>query len=159
MEKRSDRHIRDLVAHTAFKGLDANEIGCARISVMAGAIAPFKGPNTDAQDQPPPFFHIRLATHGRSIQMGQQRPRRPRNANSDLPLGTDIARPAQSVRVQCPTRLIRCSEFRNFRPPMRRVPQQSRSRCATSRSRSAWSEGPRHHSRVPFAWSPHRRRR
>ncbi len=32
MEKRSDRHIRDLVAHTAFKGLDANEIGCARIS-------------------------------------------------------------------------------------------------------------------------------
>ena len=36
MEKRSDRHIRDLVAHTAFKGLDANEIGCARISVMAG---------------------------------------------------------------------------------------------------------------------------
>jgi hypothetical protein len=24
------------VAHTAFKGLDANEIGCARISVMAG---------------------------------------------------------------------------------------------------------------------------
>ena len=37
MEKRSDRHIRDLVAHTAFKGLDANEIGCARISVMAGS--------------------------------------------------------------------------------------------------------------------------
>jgi hypothetical protein len=34
MEKRSDRHIRDLVAHTAFKGLDANEIGCARIGVM-----------------------------------------------------------------------------------------------------------------------------
>jgi len=33
MEKRSDRRIRDLVAHTAFKGLDANEIGCARISV------------------------------------------------------------------------------------------------------------------------------
>ena len=31
-----DRHIRNLVAHTAFKGLDANEIGCARISVMAG---------------------------------------------------------------------------------------------------------------------------
>ena len=36
MEKRSDRHIRDLVAHTAFKGLDANEIGYARIFVMAG---------------------------------------------------------------------------------------------------------------------------
>ena len=37
MEKRSDRRIRDLVAHTAFKGLDANEIGCAGISVMAGS--------------------------------------------------------------------------------------------------------------------------
>src|SRR5450830_1774500 len=37
MEKRSDRHIRDLVAHTAFQGLDANEIGCARISMMAGS--------------------------------------------------------------------------------------------------------------------------
>ena len=35
MEKRSDRRIRDLVAHTAFKGLDDNEIGCARISMMA----------------------------------------------------------------------------------------------------------------------------
>ena len=44
MEKRSDRHIRDLVAHTAFKGLDANEIGCARISMMARSTnAPFKG--------------------------------------------------------------------------------------------------------------------
>jgi hypothetical protein len=73
MEKRSDRHIRDLVAHTAFKGLDANEIGCARISVMAGAIAPFKGPNTDEQDQLSPGRHIRLATHGRSIQMCQHR--------------------------------------------------------------------------------------
>jgi len=37
MEKRSDRHTRDLVAHTAFKGPDANEIRCARISVMAGS--------------------------------------------------------------------------------------------------------------------------
>ncbi len=44
MEKRSDRHIRNLVAHTAFKGLDANEIGCARISVMAGGqLLPSKG--------------------------------------------------------------------------------------------------------------------
>jgi hypothetical protein len=30
-----------------------------------------QGPDTDAHDQPPPFIHIRLATHGRSIQMGQ----------------------------------------------------------------------------------------
>jgi hypothetical protein len=31
-----------------------------------------QGPDTDAQDQPPPFTQIRLATHGRSIQMGQK---------------------------------------------------------------------------------------
>jgi hypothetical protein len=35
MEKRSHRRIRDLVAHPAFQGLDANEIGCVRISMMA----------------------------------------------------------------------------------------------------------------------------
>jgi len=28
-----------------------------------------QGPDTEAQDQPPPFIHIRLATHGRSIQV------------------------------------------------------------------------------------------
>src|SRR4029077_3145058 len=33
--KRSHRRIRDLVALPAFQGLDANEIGCARISMMA----------------------------------------------------------------------------------------------------------------------------
>jgi hypothetical protein len=44
MEKRSHRRIRDLVAHTAFKGLVANEIGCARISMMAGSkTLPSKG--------------------------------------------------------------------------------------------------------------------
>jgi hypothetical protein len=31
-----------------------------------------QGPDTDAQDQPPPFTHIRLAPHGRSIQLGQK---------------------------------------------------------------------------------------
>src|SRR6476620_737658 len=35
MEKRSRRHIRDLVALAAFQGLFQNEIGCARISMMA----------------------------------------------------------------------------------------------------------------------------
>ena len=34
-----------------------------------GAIAPSKGPNTDEQDQLSPDLQIRLATHGRSIQM------------------------------------------------------------------------------------------
>jgi hypothetical protein len=44
MEKRSRRHIRDLVALAAFQGLSQNEIGCARISIMARSTnAPFKG--------------------------------------------------------------------------------------------------------------------
>src|ERR1700736_3972614 len=44
MEKRSRRRIRDLVALAAFQGLSGNEIGCARISMMAWSTnAPFKG--------------------------------------------------------------------------------------------------------------------
>jgi Integrase core domain len=44
MEKRSHRRIRDLDVLTAFQGLVANEIGCARISMMARSTnAPFKG--------------------------------------------------------------------------------------------------------------------
>src|SRR5215472_5310096 len=44
MEKRSRRRIRDLVAHPASQGLDANENRCARISMMArSANAPLKG--------------------------------------------------------------------------------------------------------------------
>jgi hypothetical protein len=44
MEKRSRRRIRDLVALAAFQGLSQNEIGCARISMMAWSTnAPFKG--------------------------------------------------------------------------------------------------------------------
>ena len=38
-----------------------------------------QGPDTDAQDQPPPFTQIRLATHGRSIQMGSKTEIGPRN--------------------------------------------------------------------------------
>ena len=44
MEKRSRRLIRDLVALTVIQGLSQNEIGCARISMMARSrSAPFKG--------------------------------------------------------------------------------------------------------------------
>src|SRR5262249_49391264 len=44
MEKRSRRRIRDLVAHPASQGLDANENRCPRISMMArSANAPLKG--------------------------------------------------------------------------------------------------------------------
>ena len=44
MEKRSRRRIRDLVALAASQGLSQNEIGCARISMMARSTnAPCKG--------------------------------------------------------------------------------------------------------------------
>ena len=44
MEQRSRRRIRNLVALAAFKGLSENEIGCARISMMARSTnAPRKG--------------------------------------------------------------------------------------------------------------------
>ena len=44
MEKRSRRRIRDLVAPAASQGLSQNEIGCARISMMARSTnAPCKG--------------------------------------------------------------------------------------------------------------------
>ena len=69
MGKRSHRRIRDLDVLAASQGLVANEIGCARISMMAGEQnTPFNGPNTDARDQSSPDRHIRLAPHGRSIQ-------------------------------------------------------------------------------------------
>ena len=66
MEKRSHRRIRDLDILAAFQGLVANEIGCARISMMAREQnTPFNGPNTDARDQLSPDRHIQLAPHGR----------------------------------------------------------------------------------------------
>src|SRR6202011_9059 len=44
MEKRSRRRTRDLVALAASQGLSQNEIGCARISMMARSTnAPCKG--------------------------------------------------------------------------------------------------------------------
>src|SRR5271157_440625 len=50
-----------------------------------------QGPDTDAQDQPPPFTHIRLATHGRSIQMGQTLPKCVVRATSGFrPIATEM---------------------------------------------------------------------
>jgi hypothetical protein len=55
MEKRSRRRIRDLVTQPASQGLSENEIGCARISMMArGKNRPIQGPDTEVQDQYPP---------------------------------------------------------------------------------------------------------
>ena len=63
MEIRSHRRIRDLVAHTAFQGLDANEIGCVRISMMAGSnTLRSKGRIQMSETSHLQISHIRLAT-------------------------------------------------------------------------------------------------
>ena len=67
MEKQSRRRTRDLVTQAASQGLSENEIGCADIHDGQEHKRSMQGPDTDAQDQPPPFIHIRLATHGRSF--------------------------------------------------------------------------------------------
>ena len=60
MEKRSRRRIRDLVALAAFQGLSQNEIGCARISMMARSTnAPFKG-----RIQKRKTYHLQIITYG-----------------------------------------------------------------------------------------------
>src|SRR6266513_412174 len=71
MEKRSRRRTRDLVAQAASQGLSENEIGCARISMMARSKnAPFKG-RIQKRKTLSLRCSFRLATHGRSIQMCQ----------------------------------------------------------------------------------------
>src|SRR5437773_12293519 len=67
MEKRSRRRTRDLVAQAASQGLFENEIGCARISMMARSKnAPFKG-RIQKRKTLSLRCSFRLATHGRSV--------------------------------------------------------------------------------------------
>jgi hypothetical protein len=68
MEERSRRRVRDLVTQLAFEGLSENEIGRARISIMARSNplhrrAGYRRARPVAASQ-----QIQLATHGRSIQ-------------------------------------------------------------------------------------------
>ncbi len=57
MEKRSRRRTRDPVTLLAAQGLSENEIGCARISMMARSKnRSIQGPDTEAQDQTFPFI-------------------------------------------------------------------------------------------------------
>src|SRR5262249_6968145 len=72
MEKRSRRRTRDLVAQAVSQGLSENEIGCARISMMARSKnAPFRG-RIQKRKTLSLRCSFRLATHGRSIHMCQK---------------------------------------------------------------------------------------
>jgi len=69
MENWSPQRIRELSPDIALRGMVANEIGCARISMMARSMSSKERPDTLVQDHTPalPFS---LATHGGSIHIG-----------------------------------------------------------------------------------------
>lgn len=83
MEKRSRRRIRDLVAPAAFQGLSQNEIGCARISMMARSTnPPFKG-----------RIQKRKTNRLQIIKSSLQRTAGPyKGANTGSPLSPSVAR-------------------------------------------------------------------
>jgi hypothetical protein len=69
MENWSSRRIRELTPEIALRGMAANKIGCARISMMVRSTSSKARPDTLVQDRTPgsPFS---LATHGGSIHSG-----------------------------------------------------------------------------------------
>src|SRR6516164_7058293 len=69
MENWSSRRIRELAPEIALRGMAANKIGCARISMMVRSTSSKARPDTLVQDRTPgsPFS---LATHGGSIHSG-----------------------------------------------------------------------------------------
>src|SRR6201998_2005988 len=70
--ERSRRRVRDLVTQLAFEGLSENEIGRARISMMARSdLIHARAGYRSARPTTVP--KIQLATHGRSIQLGHVR--------------------------------------------------------------------------------------
>jgi hypothetical protein len=102
MEKRSRRRIRDLVARPASLGLSENEIGCARISMMArNTNVPFKG-----RIQKRKTYHLQIITFRlqraagpyRSAMYGR-RPRCKRNLTYNLET-QDAARSVLAGGVQ-----------------------------------------------------------
>jgi len=93
MEKRSRRRTRDLVTQAASQGLSENEIGCARISMMARSTnAPCKGRIQMRKTNPLHLFTFglqRTAGPYRWVKVGRTRSEQ---MSSGLPLTADIAR-------------------------------------------------------------------
>jgi hypothetical protein len=71
MEDRSSRRVRTLVTRKARRGLSANEIACALISMMARSTCSNQRPNTLMQDRISQRRPKPLAPHGRTIHSGQ----------------------------------------------------------------------------------------
>src|SRR2546422_9192780 len=66
MEKWSFQRIRELMTHIALRGMAANELGRARISMMVRSISSNTRPDTLVQDRTLQLT-FSLATHGGSI--------------------------------------------------------------------------------------------
>ena len=73
MEDRSSRRVRTLVTLTARRGLSANRIACALISMMARSTCSNRKPNTLTQDRINQRRPKPLAPRGRTIHLGHER--------------------------------------------------------------------------------------
>src|SRR5215467_12244741 len=86
MEKRSRRRIRDLVAQPASLGLSENEIGCARISMVArNTNVPFKG-----RIQKRKTYHLQIITFRLQRAAGPYSGARSRNCCAGDPTGSAV---------------------------------------------------------------------
>src|SRR5882762_7836990 len=93
MEKRSRRRTRDLVTQAASQGLSQNEIGCARISMMARSTnAPCKGRIQMRKTNPLHFFTFGLQRTAGPYSWVKMRNTRREQMISALPPTSDIAR-------------------------------------------------------------------
>src|SRR5215467_3529282 len=97
MGERSRRRVRDLVTQLAFEGLSENEIGRARISMVARSDPLHARAGYRSARPVTATPKIQLATHGRSIQLGHERLIRSACNISALPpeadVGADISQP------------------------------------------------------------------
>ncbi|SRR5258706_15604857 len=99
MEKRSRRRTRDLVTQAASQGLSQNEIGCARISMMARSTnAPCKGRIQMRKTNPLHFFTFGLQRTAGPYSWVKTGKARYEHMFSALPLKADIALRTRYVR-------------------------------------------------------------
>jgi hypothetical protein len=97
MEKWSSQRIRELMTHIALRGMAANEVGFARISMMVRSMSSNTRPDTLVQDRTLQLAVFscnarRVHTFGSKADMSRQ------HMLSALPLKADCARSLRHVR-------------------------------------------------------------
>jgi len=116
MGERSLRRVRDLVTQLAFEGLSENEIGRARISMMARSdLLHARAGYRSAR--PTTLLKIQLATHGQSIQLGQGRPSEMRGDIAGIPPRADEALHCGLRQHRVMSRNARCEQVKSAVPP------------------------------------------